>query len=51
MAAIFRLVELDAGRIEIDGLDISTIGLIDLRSRLAIVPQDPVIYSVYFTKI
>lgn len=36
---LFRLVESSGGRIIIDGLDISTIGLKDLRSRISIVPQ------------
>ena len=29
----------------IDGIDVSQMGLTDLRSRLALVPQDPVIFS------
>ncbi|KAH8926904.1 P-loop containing nucleoside triphosphate hydrolase protein [Atractiella rhizophila] len=41
----FRFVELWEGRIVLDGIDCSKIGLTDLRSRLTIIPQDPQILS------
>lgn len=44
ITAFFRFLEADTGRIKIDGLDISTIGLKDLRENLAIIPQDPTLF-------
>ncbi|ODA77544.1 hypothetical protein RJ55_07173 [Drechmeria coniospora] len=43
--ALFRFLEARSGQVFIDGLDISKINLHSLRSRLAIIPQDPVLFS------
>lgn len=43
--SFFRFVEATQGRILVDGIDTSKIGLTDLRSRLTIIPQDPTILS------
>lgn len=45
MNALYRICELSSGSIEIDGVDISKIGLHELRSRLSIIPQDPVLFQ------
>ena len=46
--ALFRLVEIEGGTITIDNIDISKLGLSDVRGRpngIAIIPQDPVLFA------
>ncbi|EXJ83852.1 hypothetical protein A1O1_07480 [Capronia coronata CBS 617.96] len=43
--ALFRIIEPVTGHISIDGLNTSTIGLLDLRRRLAIIPQDAALFE------
>lgn len=42
---MFRIIEPAAGEILIDGINISRIGLHDLRFRLSIIPQDPTMFE------
>ncbi|CAL8268963.1 unnamed protein product, partial [Boreogadus saida] len=42
---LFRIIEAAEGRICIDGIDIAELGLHELRSRITIIPQDPVLFS------
>lgn len=44
-AVLFRLLEPKQGAVRIDNIDISTLKLDQLRSRLAIIPQDPFLFS------
>ncbi|XP_014780308.1 ATP-binding cassette sub-family C member 10 isoform X1 [Octopus bimaculoides] len=43
--AIFRMVELKKGEILVDGINVASVDLTVLRSRLAIIPQDPFLFE------
>lgn len=43
--ALFRMVDVAAGHILIDGLDITNVSRMELRNKLAIIPQDPVLFA------
>ena len=43
--AIWRVVEAYEGKILIDGVDISQVGLADLRDRVTVIPQEPVLFN------
>lgn len=45
LTALLRLVEIDSGVIYIDGVDISQLPLSQLRRAVAVIPQDPVLFS------
>ncbi|KAJ2544720.1 hypothetical protein IWW35_005363 [Coemansia sp. RSA 1878] len=43
--ALMRLIEASSGQIVLDGVNIATIGLEALRQKVAIIPQDPVMFN------
>jgi ATP-binding cassette, subfamily C (CFTR/MRP), member 1 len=45
MVSLMRIVELDEGKICIDGIDTHTLGLSKLRGSIAVIPQDPLLFS------
>merc|ERR1712083_184135 len=42
---LLRLVEIERGQITVDGMDIGAVDLQELRSRISIIPQEPVLFS------
>jgi ABC-type multidrug transport system fused ATPase/permease subunit len=47
IGSLFRIAEID-GEIIIDGIDTSALSLEQLRSRISIIPQDPVLFSGFY---
>lgn len=45
MLTLFRLIPVTSGTITLDGLDTAGVALNALRRQLAIIPQDPVLFS------
>lgn len=45
ITALFRLTELSNGSITMDGIPIESLGLHTLRSKISIIPQDPVLFT------
>ena len=45
LLALFRMMEHTKGDIIIDNVNVKDIGLHDLRQKLTIIPQDPIIFS------
>jgi ABC-type multidrug transport system fused ATPase/permease subunit len=46
--ALFRILPFERGTIYIDNIDIQNVGVRDLRSRLTIIPQDPILFEGTF---
>ena len=47
ITAMLRLTELEEGKITVSGMNISEISLFNLRSAIAVIPQDPVLFQGY----
>lgn len=45
VTTLLRIMELSSGSISIDGVDISTLGLHALRSKISVIPQDALLFS------
>ena len=45
LQALFRIVEIEGGSITIDGVNTKNMGLDILRQRLAVIPQDALLFK------
>lgn len=45
LLALYRMFNLESGRITVDGVDTSTLTLEQLRRGLSVIPQEPVVFS------
>jgi ATP-binding cassette subfamily C (CFTR/MRP) protein 1 len=45
ISSFLRIIEPSSGSIEIDGVDLSTLALSELRGALSVVPQEPILFS------
>jgi hypothetical protein len=45
LLALFELIDITAGRVLLDGVDVRSVALDFLRSQIAIIPQDPLLFS------
>ena len=45
ISALLRMVDISQGSIEIDGIDITKVGLHDLRPKISVIPQSPFLFS------
>ncbi len=45
LLALYRMFNLESGRITVDGVDASTLTLEQLRRGLSVIPQEPVVFS------
>ena len=45
IVALYRLAEISAGKIEVDSIDCASVNLNTLRSSMAIIPQEPVMFG------
>lgn len=45
LLALFDLIEITGGRVLLDGLDVSKVALDNVRQQIAIIPQDPLLFS------